>query len=535
MRNNLLPLPLIIAIVFSTLTCLGKSRAITVFTLSEYPLTEIRSNIIDEIVINSKGINGFFIKYPDLKKYETELNELYLNRQNKAIWFNDGKLVELSYLLYSKINSLREDGLEIQIENQELLSGIFNENSILKTNLSQAETDIMISAMYLFYFKNMFQGKDPELVKSFGWLLPGKDICYQDVLDSLLEDPELFKAEENSHIKQYYKLKDALKKYREIQERGDWLPIKIEAAVERYKPLDSSATISQIRHRLFVMGDLKEDSKSNLYDDELMAAILNFKKRFGFKSNYYILPEHIAKMNISVEEYIRKICINMERCRWVDPQLTNAPEYLLINIPAYKLYYKKDGETRLESKVIVGQNMMETVIFSNEMSSIVFSPYWYVPQSIIDNELKYAIEQDSCYLYNRNMEWNAGKVRQLPGPKNALGLVKFVFPNSKSIYLHDTPSKVLFDMEYRAFSHGCINMEKAKDLALLLLKEDDEWSEEKIHEAMKGKEESVCVLKNKIPVHMVYFTAFVDDNDNINFYEDVYERDSQLTKLMLSN
>ena len=133
------------------------------------------------------------------------------------------------------------------------------------------------------------------------------------------------------------------------------------------------------------------------------------------------------------------------------------------------------------------------------------------------------------------MEWNNGKIRQKPGEKNALGLIKFIFPNANNIYLHDTPSKSLFESEYRAYSHGCINMSKAKELALLLLKDDPDWPIERINTAMNGEKETVCILKKKIPIHIGYFTTWVNDSGEISFYNDVYERDDRLAELLFSD
>ncbi|RVT80007.1 L,D-transpeptidase [Flavobacterium sufflavum] len=481
-----------------------------------------------DISISKQLINAFFKKYPDLKRYESGVYKLYESRKYHVIWYDSNdKLIGFSQLLYFKINQLQEEGVETKMEYQEIIDGIFDSNATLKS-LSQTETEIMLSTMYVFYMQKVFLGIDAGKLQGMGWFLPKKEIAYEQLLDSLLQNPELLNFDEKHQLSQYYKLRAALKKYREIEKKGDWKTIEYDSTIQFYKPFDNSKTISQIRERLFVLGDLSKDSKSAVYDDELMQGVLRFKKRNGYLINYFISPWQIKQMNLPIQKYIRKIMINMERCRWIDPKLTDTSEYIVINIPSYKLIYKKDGKTLLESNVLVGQNMMETVIFSGYISSIVFSPYWNVPQSIIDNELKYAMERDKNYLESHNMEWNNGKVRQKPGPKNALGLVKFVFPNTNSIYLHDTPAKALFDLEYRAYSHGCINMDKAKELAFLILKDDPDWPVENINKAMQGEKETTCVLKNKIPLHITYFTAWVDNEDVLHFYDDVYGRDPQL-------
>ena len=302
-----------------------------------------------------------------------------------------------------------------------------------------------------------------------------------------------------------------------------------------YKPSDSSKTIGQIRQRLALTGDLKLDSKSNVYDEELMAGILNYKKRNGFNTDYLIASKHIQRMNIPIENYIKTIIANMERCRWIDPELTKTDEYIIINIPSYQFFFKKNGQNELESKVFVGKNMNKTAVLSSNITKIVFSPYWNIPKSIIENEIKYAIERDENYLEKHNIEWYKGNLRQKPGPKNSLGLVKFIFPNSEDIYLHDTPSKDLFQYEYRAYSHGCINIEKAKELALLILKDDPDWPVERINDAMKGEKETVCILKKKIPIHIGYFTAWVNDSGEISFYNDIYLRDDRLVALLVAD
>jgi murein L,D-transpeptidase YcbB/YkuD len=237
-------------------------------------------------------------------------------------------------------------------------------------------------------------------------------------------------------------------------------------------------------------------------------------------------------MNVSLADRIKTIMVNMERCRWIPSDITKGKEYIVINIPSYQLTYFKSGKPALRSNVVVGKIMNQTVVFSGMMKFIVFSPYWNVPKSILEKEIKPAIEKNENYLEQHHMEWNNGQVRQKPGPKNSLGLVKFLFPNSNNIYLHDSPSKSLFDRSSRAFSHGCIRVAKPAELAKMILEDDKNWTPEKIDKAMQAGEESWHTLKNKIPVYIGYFTAWVDDEDVIHFYEDVYNRDGRLGELI---
>ncbi|MBF2707484.1 L,D-transpeptidase family protein [Flavobacterium soyangense] len=483
--------------------------------------------------INDAIISGFFKKYPDLKIYQSDVTILYKTRKYKPIWHENKDLIEFAHLLYLKVNQLEEEGVESDLANKDEINEIFN--SEFPKSLSQTDTELMLSSMYLFYAKKVYYGIDTKKIQEIGWFIPRKNLSYGNLLNSLLANPELLNKNENQLFRQYYKLRDVLKKYRQIEKNGDWKFITSDSLEREFRPKDSSKTIGQIRHRLAVAGDLKQDSKSNIYDEELMAGVLNYKKRNGFKPDYIIASKHIQNMNVPVEQYIKTIKLNMERCRWIDPELTKANEYIIINIPSYKLLFKRNGKTELESKLFVGKNMTETVVFSSNMAQIIFSPYWYVPKSIIDYELKYEIEREKNYLATHNMEWNNGKVRQKPGVNNTLGLVKFVFPNSNDIYLHDTPSKNLFKYEYRAFSHGCINIDKAKELAEAILKNDPDWPIERINEAMNGKKETICNLKKKIPIHIGYFTAWVNDSGEINFFTDIYSRDDCLAELLFSD
>jgi murein L,D-transpeptidase YcbB/YkuD len=499
-------------------------------TVEAIPFAQAQTRTVS---IDRAAIASFFKQYPSLKKYQPDVDAIYKKRKFKSIWYDSKGRIKFSNLLYTKVNLLEEEGLNSLFPYKDKFNGIFDEKSA--DELSQTDTEIMLSSVYVFYVQKVFYGMDAKKIQETGWFIPRKNFSYVNLLDSLLINPELLNRNENLVFSQYYKLRDVLKKYRQIEKEGGWNSVDSISQAEELKPNDSSKIISQIRHWLTINGDLKRDSKRNVYDDEMMAGVLNFKKRNGFKVNYTITYRHIRQMNTPFEERIKTIAINMERCRWIDPKLAEAHEYIIINIPSFKLIYKKNGKKELESNVFLGQIIFETVVFSANMSHIVFSPYWYIPKSIIESELKVQMDLDENYLAKHNIEWNNGNARQKPGKNNSLGLVKFVFPNSNDIYLHDTPARSLFNMEYRTFSHGCINVEKAKELAVLILKDDPDWPLDRINTAMNGVKETKCILKHKIPIHIGYFTAWVNDLGEICFYNDIYLRDDHLVELLLTD
>jgi murein L,D-transpeptidase YcbB/YkuD len=238
-------------------------------------------------------------------------------------------------------------------------------------------------------------------------------------------------------------------------------------------------------------------------------------------------------MSAPLSKRIEQIIVNMERCRWLPAE--EDASFLMVNIPQFKLLAVENGNQTFTSDVVVGKETNKTVIFKGDMKYVVFSPYWNVPQSIVTKEIIPGIRKNPNYPAKHNMEYyEGGKIRQKPGKNNSLGLVKFLFPNSFNIYLHDTPSKSLFSEDKRAFSHGCIRVAKPFELAQYLLRYDQNWNEEKIRAAMNSGKEQYVTLKKTVPVYLVYLTAFVDNKGKLNFREDIYSRDQHLKEMLFS-
>ncbi|MET0760164.1 MAG: L,D-transpeptidase family protein [Flavobacterium sp.] len=479
---------------------------------------------------DSTLVQPFFVAYPELKKYQSDVKTLYRKHQYNYIWYDNNRINEVGNLLYIKLNNLIEEGIEAEIPYKDTLYSIFqNPEQVQNPNVND---ELLLSSLYFFYAEKVFHGLDAKKIAQMGWYLPRKKQSYVNYLDSLLTNPSLLNKDERELFGQYYRLRELLKKYRQMNQKGDWSAIETNPKIKSFKPGDSSKTIAQIRQRLYHTEDIATDSKSAIYDAELAAGILKFKKRNAYALDEVILPKHIAAMNVPLSERIKTIMVNMERCRWMCSCVYSAKELIFINIPEYQLTYFIDGKKALISEVVVGKAMNKTVVFSADMKYIVFSPYWNVPKSILYKEILPAINKNRNYLAQHEMEWHGNSVRQRPGPKNSLGLVKFLFPNNNAIYLHDTPSKDLFKQEKRAFSHGCIRVAKPVELANLILRDDPKWTPEKIDEAMNRGVESWYPLKNKIPVYIGYFTAWVDDDGTIHFYDDVYKRDASLASLL---
>jgi murein L,D-transpeptidase YcbB/YkuD len=250
----------------------------------------------------------------------------------------------------------------------------------------------------------------------------------------------------------------------------------------------------------------------------------------------------------ALAKHAGQIALNLERWRWMPDDF--GSRYVIVNVPSFHLEAHEGGQTALQMKVVVGKPENKTPIFSDQMTTTVFSPYWNVPDSIVEGETAPAAARDPGFLQRNNIEilrlgksgataidpstvnWDdpeelkALAFRQKPGAKNALGHVKFLFPNSYDVYLHDTPADALFARPGRAFSHGCVRVEEPEALAKWVLKDAPEWTDEKILEAMQAGEEQHVKLKQEIPVHIVYFTAWADDAGAVRLVPDVYGYDA---------
>ncbi len=496
------------------------------------PKGNASKNNVSEIPLDSALIAPFFKSYPELKKYEKELISIYRNYDFHYIWFDEKGTVEYASSLYSKVLSIEDEGISSTFPYQKNISAIFKDN--IKNAREHPEAELLMTSLYLYYVDEVYKGIDHKTTKNIGWLLPRKKVDYSSLLDTIISEQELLHENSEVLFSQYYQLRDALKRYRAIEKNGGWHAIEIEKNHTAYKPNDSTKAIQQIRDRLFITGEIKNNNQSNIYDAELMTGVKTFQSRNGYKPDSLISTELIEAMNVPVGKYIKTIVVNMERCRWISPELFKAEEFIFVNIPSYRMNFIRGSKIEFDSPVVVGDEMNETVIFAGKMSYIVFSPYWNLPISIIEKEVNPGIEKNKNYLKSHNMEWNNGQVRQLPGENNSLGLVKFMFPNSNDIYLHDSPAKSLFNKEDRALSHGCVRVGKARELAKLILKDDKDWTPAKIDAAMNAGKESTYTLKSKIPVYICYFTAWVDEQGQMNFYKDVYGRDERLATLLFN-
>jgi murein L,D-transpeptidase YcbB/YkuD len=323
-------------------------------------------------------------------------------------------------------------------------------------------------------------------------------------------------------------LEGALNTYAKIYQAGGWPSIPVRKRPVKHGSRDT--LVSAIKKRLSFTGQYNANDTSSLFTDSLLHAVKRAQTSFGLAATGVVDTVLVKQLNIPVEERMKQMSINLERMRWM-PEVTE--NRLLVNIPEYKLHVVENNTEVMQMNIVVGKTANSTVIFSDMLKYIVFSPYWNIPESIVINEVQPAMRRDANYLSKNNMEitgYSNGLplIRQKQGRSNALGKVKFIFPNRYNIYLHDTPSKGLFSRQNRAFSHGCIRVSQPFELAKYLLRDDSTWTSQKINEAMNQQAERWVSLAEPMPVFLVYFTAWVNADGMLQFRDDIYGHDQRM-------
>ena len=461
------------------------------------------------------------------------LRDFYNGRNFQFAWFLQQRVapyvssfmdLQNEYISYSGDSSLYNPSL------QALYDTLSQDSSLVIADTASLKTELLLTLQFFRYANRAYTGRRNINAQELEWYIPRKKINDVALLDSMLKYKGQNLSQYEPVNRQYGLIKNFLLKYYEIEKNGGWT--KINADKKTYQQGDSSATILQIKRRLFLTEDLTENDTTLKFTPALTEAVKSYQHRYGFKETGIITTSLIGEMNRPVQERIRQMLINMERIRWVPAE--PATDFLLVNIPEFTLHVYEKGQYKWNMNVVTGSVANSTVIFSGRLKYIVFSPYWNVPASILKKEVLPGIRRNKNYLANHNMEWNNGMVRQKPGPRNSLGLVKFLFPNSYSIYFHDTPSKSLFNESKRAFSHGCIRLSEPQKLAEYLLRNEPSWNSVKIEQAMNAQKEKYVTVKEDILVFIGYFTAWVDRQGKLNFRDDIYGHDKKMAERLFS-
>jgi murein L,D-transpeptidase YcbB/YkuD len=504
-------------------------------TSRDYLIT--KANAYNDLFLDSMAMENYISKQQLSDSIANRMRSFYNARNYQYAWFSSTGLTEQARLFWNQHDYATTYGNDSSLKDKDLQKRmealiVDNDSSISVKDKSYLETELtltnhFIQFMFSSYEKGFVKRKEQER------FIPIKKMDAVHLADSLISKKHKDDKYYEDVNEAYGLLKKQLSLYLDVAKKGGW-PVITSSKKQLKKGIDAPE-IQVIKRRLQLTGDMPAGDTSLVFDDPLELGVKNFQQRHGYTPNGGITSELIAQMNVPVEKRIEQILINMDRMRW----MTQPSEGILIkvNIPEFVLHVTDGKEKVFDMNVVVGKEGNTTMMFNGDLNQVVFSPYWNVPSSIVRKEILPAIEKNKNYLESKNMEitGNAGGlpvVRQKPGPTNALGRVKFLFPNSFNIYFHDTPEKSLFEKDKRAYSHGCIRLSDPVKMANWVLKDNPEWTPEKINEAMNSGKEKFVKVKAILPVIITYYTAWVDDKGQLNFRDDIYGHDESLEQKM---
>jgi len=483
------------------------------------------------------------------------VRRVYLDRDYKPLWLKGSKLQGRARDLIETLCHAEREGLRAADYD---LAGLETELARLKADRKShpaalASLDLHLTRAFLDYGGDLLAGRlDPHAVDN-GWYIKARRAVVDSTLRSALKKDSFddMVSPLRPHQKEYQELLDKLAEYREIEAKGGWGTI---FGVSRLQWGDDGPYIEVLRERLQATGDLEKSDGKPIYDDKVKAAVARFQERHGITADSVVDSKTVAALNVPVETRIRIIELNLERYRWLPSDF--GKRYIMVNIPDYRLYAYDEGKERFTMRVIVGEEYSHaTPVFADSMTYIVFRPQWEVPRRILVDSVLPHVRKNVNYLALHSYEvvdnarneviadpstinWRKldlknlpFRVRQKPGPRNDLGIVKFMFPNQFSIYLHDSPDDSLFQRQTRTLSNGCVRVEDPVKLAGYVLDEQEGWGEKKILEAIaadptKEIAPTTVYLKHPVPVYLLYLTAFVRDGV-LQFRDDPYGKDQR--------
>ncbi len=477
---------------------------------------------------------------------------LYKLYGNNPLWLtSDGLHQKRTKALTDAILAANTDGMRMDDYPIGALAQAIGALKQTKTPTADqlATADVLLTASYTSLGEDLLTGQvDPRTVVGQAWHVNPEEENIDSALVRNLRFEQLDKALATMRPtdEDYAALAKQLQNYRVLVAKGGWQTVPSSGNVKPGAKA-SPALLAAVRNRLAAEGivaaaspntasmisSVQRDSGSspNVYDHALAGAVALFQARHSIAVDSALGKETIDAMNVPAAYRLGEIAANMERYRWLPRNF--GTRYIFVNVSAFRLEAFDSGQKKLDMKVIVGQEYEDkaTPVFADSMETVVFRPYWDVPPSIAAKEI---FPKGPAYLASQNMEtYQQGgetHVRQRPGPKNALGYVKFLFPNDYNIYLHDTPNHELFEKDVRAFSHGCIRLEKPEELAEWVLG----WPADKVEQAMKNPPDNKAVkVPQKIPVYITYFTAYTN-NGQLYFGNDLYNRDDKLVPIMMA-
>jgi murein L,D-transpeptidase YcbB/YkuD len=485
------------------------------------------------------------------------LPKFYENRGFQPVWLDSAYAESIICLLADA----DKEGLQKEDYHFVLLQDLKKQMAMEVASYSHlaAQFDLLLTDALLHYSYHLLNGKVQPSESTPTWNYSGRVVgdtvayALQKAIDTRQVAAELEKIK--PHIPNYKALKESLAFYRELAKKGEFIKVPADSVL----PLRTRrAAIALVRRRLFMEGLCTDTVGSTpegatYYDDSLLVAVKRFQGLHALQADGIMGKSTLQEMNISIEDRIGQLRANLERLRWTTGSL--SPDFIVVNIAGFELYLYHNNTLSWTTNVMTGSEKTETPVFKSTIHYLVLNPTWTVPPSILKSTVIPAIRKDTAYLKANNYQlrnqkgqivnpdsintrkvyaWNFPyTVIQTPGDHNALGRVKFMFPNEHAVYLHDTPSKHLFDKADRAFSHGCIRVQNPMKLAEILLADSLTWSAQKLIQSVATNTTQTVMLKKRIDIMLMYWTAGIDPATGaVKFYRDIYKRDKKVLEAL---
>jgi murein L,D-transpeptidase YcbB/YkuD len=495
--------------------------------------------------------------------WQGPLQQLYDLSEHSPVWSDGTRFTVQAASALDQLRQAVSYGLQqghYLLENLERELVAINTGESRTQDVKLIEFDVALSNSLMHFISDIYRGRIDPVKTGFKVVAERKDIDLANAVYALSRAPNFDQALRRfePRLSAYHRLKKELNRYQALEMAFQQPALRGQGTIH---PDESYSDSGALQALLTALGDYQTSTgiAAETYSGTLVDAVKRFQLRHGLEADGIIGHNTFAQLNTPLSRRIEQIQFSLERLRWL-PTAENGL-HIVVNIPAFELYgfEVKDAVETVVTKmnVIVGSaiNKHETPVFVADLEYLVFRPYWNVPRSITVNELLPKLENDPAYLGKHRYEIVQGldvvsstevtgeslaglrsghlRIRQRPGESNALGLVKFIFPNSNSVYLHDTPTHQLFSQSRRDFSHGCIRVEDPVHLAEFILgSQDHQWQKEDIVSAINGQDNNNVKLSNHIPVHIFYTTAIVRENGDISFFDDIYGHDQNLRRLL---
>ena len=531
-----------------------RSKAVWILVLLSVALTSSASAQQQQIqsIVSAGRLDG--MRWPNFSDYRVWLQKFYEPAGYAPAWSQSNTPSAQASAMIQLFHDAWRKGLEP--EDYDASRWDARIRQLQSGAAGAADFDVALSVCAMRYISDLRIGRINPRHFQFGLSIEEKKYDLADFIRARLltaSDVPALASSVEPPFPTYQRTEQQLARYIELArtDSGEKLP----ASAKPVEPGQAYAGVPRLASLLHLVGDLPTDiqpSDANVYDANLAEAVKRFQTRHGLDADGRLGPATLKQMNVPLSDRVQQIKITLERWRWLPEEFSAPP--IVVNIPDFRLRALEQGnEIALEMRVVVGKSMRtQTPVFSRDMTYVVLRPYWNVPPSILRGEIIPAIKRDRNYIAKKNFEvttndgkpvtsgeisddvlaeLQAGKymVRQKPGPTNALGLIKLMFPNEYNVYLHSTPAPELFSRSRRDFSHGCIRVEKPAELGAWALRNNPGWTLDRVKQAMQsGPDNQSVTLVKKVPVFIVYGTAVAYENGEIHFYDDIYGHDAKL-------